>query len=233
VEALGINFGFFLAQVLNFLLIFSILTAVLWRPLISVMEKRKETIEKGLEDARIASEARANAEKDAEAIRNEARSEAQHIVAEAHARAEETNKDIVAEAQKAAEAIRTAARTHTDDERNQLLADMRDQVISLAIAAANHLIGESMDTNKQEEIVNQFFSNVPDKVENLGDEIEVISALPLTDAEKNKIKDVTGASKIEYKVNPDLLGGLVLRAGNRMVDGSVRSNLNALRSELS
>ncbi len=231
-EALGINFGFFLAQVINFLFIFGILTVVLWKPLINVMEKRKETIEKGLEDARIASEARANAEKEAEDIRNQARSEAQQIVAEARSRADESSREVLAEANKEAETIRANARTQAEEERNQLLADMRSQVISLAIAAANNLIGESIDAKKQEEIVNRFFSDLPENVKNLGDEIEVVSALPLTDAEKNQIKQATGASDINYKVDPALLGGLVLRAGDRVVDGSVRSGLSTLSASL-
>lgn len=231
-DALGINFGFFLAQIINFGVIFLLLTAILWRPLINVMEKRKETIEKGLEDARIASEARANAEKDAEEIRNQARTEAQQIVAEARSRADESSREVLAEANQEAEEIRANARAQAEEERNQLLSDMRSQVISLAIAAANHLIGESMDAKKQEEIVNQFFTRLPENVKNLGEQIEVVSALPLTDAEKNKVQDATGASKIDYKVDPALLGGLVLRSGNRVVDGSVRSSLSALSTNL-
>lgn len=127
-EALGINAGFFIAQLINFLIIFFALRAILWKPLINIMEKRSAEIERGLEDARIAGEARANAERDAESIRNEARAEAQKIVAEARGRAEESAKEVMAQAQKDGEDARNAARTQSEEERNQLLADMRNQV---------------------------------------------------------------------------------------------------------
>lgn len=231
-EALGINLGFFIAQLINFMIIYFVLRRLLWKPLITVMEKRSAEIERGLEDARIAGEARANAERDAESIRNEARAEAQKIVGEARGRAEESAKEVMAQAQKDGEDARASARTQAEEERNQLLADMRSQVISLAVAAANHLIGQTIDQKKQSEIVNDFFSAVPDNVKDLGDSIEVVSALPLTDAEKNKVSKATGAKNIEYKVDPKLLGGLILRAGDKVVDGSVRSGLSSLSTRL-
>jgi F-type H+-transporting ATPase subunit b len=232
VEALGINVGFLLVQIANVLVIFLILRFVLWGPLVNALEKRRETIEKGLEDARVAEEARANAEKEADAIKANAQRDAQQTIAEANSRAEEARKGIEAEAQQEADAIRASARADAEAERNQLLADMRSDVISLAIAAANRLIGEGMDEKRQQQIVSDFFSKTPANVKGLGDKIEVVSALPLTDAEKNQVKDATGASEIEYKVDPDLLGGLILRAGDKVVDGSVRSSLTAMSAQL-
>lgn len=231
-EALGINAGFLIAQLINFGVIFLILSMALWGPLTKTLDKRREAIEKGLEDARIAAEARANAEKEADAIRKQAQVDAQKTIAEARAKAEEAGKDVLAAANQDAEALRADSRVKAEDERNQLLADMRSQVISLAIAAANKLIGEGVDTKKQTEIVNDFFSKSPENVSGLGDNIEVVSALPLTDAEKNKVQKATGAKQINYKVDPQLLGGLVIRAGDKVVDGSVRTGLSSLASRL-
>jgi F-type H+-transporting ATPase subunit b len=231
-EALGINAGFLIAQLINFGLVFWALRALLWKPLTAALDRRAEAIEKGLEDSRIAAEARANAEKDAEAIRNEARLEAQKLVAEARSKAEEAGKAVEVEASAEAERIRSEARASAEAERDRLLGEMRSQVISLAIAAANRLIGESLDQKKQTEIVNNFFSKAPDNVKGLGDHIEVVSALPLTDAEKNKVQKATGANQIDYKVDPELLGGLIIRAGDKVVDGSVRSGLSTLAARL-
>ena len=231
-EALGINLGFFIAQIVNITLMYFILRAVIWGPMVNMLEKRRETIEKGLEDARIAAEARDNAEREAEGIIQDARVEAQKIVAEARDRAEDTVKEVQAEAAADADQLRADARAAGEDERNQLLSDMRSQVVSLAIAAANRLIGESMDEKKQTQIVNDFFAKAPANVKNLGKDLEVVSALPLSDKEKTNIKKETGADNIDYKVDPSLLGGLVIRSGDQVVDGSVRSSLTALQSRM-
>ena len=62
-EKLGINLGFLIVQILNFVIILVVLVAWVYKPLMNAMKKRQEKVEQGLEDARIASDARANAEK--------------------------------------------------------------------------------------------------------------------------------------------------------------------------
>ena len=58
---LGINLGYFIFQVLNFSIVLILLYAWAYKPILSMLKKRKETIAHSLEDARIAAEARANA----------------------------------------------------------------------------------------------------------------------------------------------------------------------------
>ena len=62
---------------------------------------------------------------------------------------------------------------------------------------------------------------------------EVTSAHALTDAQldqlKQKLTQREGRTvKLSSKVNPDLLGGLVVTIGSRRIDGSIRSRLNSL-----
>ena len=67
----------------------------------------------------------------------------------------------------------------------------------------------------------------------------VISATELSDAQKNKIVEKLLSStsykefEMNYGVDPDLIGGIVIRIGDRVVDGSVRNKLANLKKELS
>jgi len=65
-DALGINLGFFIAQLINFLIIFGLLAVFGWGPLGRFLDNRSEEIAKGIEDARVAAEARAKAEEEAQ-----------------------------------------------------------------------------------------------------------------------------------------------------------------------
>ncbi|MEK6222987.1 MAG: ATP synthase F0 subunit B, partial [Chloroflexota bacterium] len=87
-EALGINLGYILLQVANFLVLLVILRVWVYKPLINMLTTRRETIAQGLEDARVAAEARANAESEAEKILSNAQSKASDVVREATTRAE-------------------------------------------------------------------------------------------------------------------------------------------------
>jgi len=62
---------------------------------------------------------------------------------------------------------------------------------------------------------------------------EVVSAHPLTDdqvgALKANLKGQTGRDiAVDLSVDPSILGGLVVKVGSRMIDGSIRTKLNTL-----
>jgi len=243
-EGLGINLGYLIVQVFNFLIIFTILVAWVYRPLLNMLRQRRENIAKGLEDARIAAEARENAEKEAEKILAKAQQEASQIVREATGRGEQVQKEIKEAAEVEAVTIREAAQADAGQAKEQALGELRSQVAALAIAAAQKLIGDSLDEKRQHALIEEFFSGVKKGTVVLiegesisGDSAEVTSALPLTKSEQGTVtKDVAGKlgddAKINFQVDPSILGGLIIRVGDKVLDGSVAGKLNDLRQNL-
>src|SRR5436190_23885542 len=158
--ALGINPGFLLIFVLYFLLVMFVMTRWVYQPIITALENRKKKIAQGLEDARVASEARANAEKESAKIIAEAQAEANKRVAEATARAEKAAADVRAAAEEERKRILKSAEDDAALERNRILADLRGQVAALAISATNKVIGEALDEKRQRALIEEFFSGV-------------------------------------------------------------------------
>ena len=66
-----------------------------------------------------------------------------------------------------------------------------------------------------------------------GDKAEVTSALPLTDNEQADIKKKLKAADVVFKVDPTILGGVIVRVGDQVVDDSVASRMSALTESLS
>ena len=242
-EALGINLGFLILQILAFVIILLTLNAWVYQPMLNMMETRKQKIAQGLEDARVAAEARADAEKDAAKITAAAQAEASRIVAEATERAVAAGKDVKAAAETQVARLRESAMAEAQMERNRILGDLRGQVASLAIAAANKLVGEALDEKKQRALLDEFFSGVKSgkvivlsEADFKGEAAEVTSALPLSQAEEESVKkDVlakAGAKDVFFRVDPSILGGLVIRVGDKVLDGSVAGKLEGLRQSL-
>lgn len=229
---LGINAGFLIAQIINFLIIFGALTVFLWRPIVNMLDSRGAKIQKGLEDAQVAANARRNAEAEAETIRANARADISKGVEEGRLRGDEIAKQIEAEARAEAEKIRAEARTSAAAERDQQLAGLRGQIAAISLAATQKLIGAALDEKKAKSLIDGFFTDVPANALKLGGNVEVVSAMPLDDAEKAKAKSSIGADNISFVVDPNILGGLIVRSGDRVVDGSVRSGLNDLGARL-
>ena len=67
---------------------------------------------------------------------------------------------------------------------------------------------------------------------------DVTVAEPLADAHLNALrealKEVSGGRSVDVnvKVDPSIIGGLVVKLGSRMVDGSLRTKLNSIRTRM-
>lgn len=241
---LGINLTFLISQIVNFILLLLVLRLWAWKPILSMLEKRKQTIAQGLEDARVAAEARANAEKEAEGVLAQAQKDAAQVIRAATERAEKVALELKVAAEHEAEAQRKASTAEAEQAKLQHLGELRGQVAALAMAATHKLIGESLDEKRQRALLAEFFSGVKGgKVTVLvgealsGANAEVTTALPLTPEEQETVrKDVLAKIGTEattsFRVDPRILGGMVVRIGDRVVDGSVAGKLDNLRQSL-
>jgi F-type H+-transporting ATPase subunit b len=241
---LGLNLGYLLVQIICFFIIFVVVRAWIVKPLQGLLEKRRQKIAQGLEDSRIAAEARANAGKEAEGVIAEARVQAAHIISEATERTNAAMLEVKAEAEKEIAKEREAALAEVEQERNRMLSDLRGQVAALAIAAAQKLVGEALDERRQRVLLAEFFSGVQSgrvvvlEGEKLaGEKAQVTSALPLTRDEQEKVKSEVVAkmgekAEVEFRVDPAILGGLVVKVGGKVLNSSVGGQLERLRQSL-
>lgn len=234
-EALGINLGFLTVFAISFIVVMSVLTIWVYNPVINILEQRKNKIAQGLEDAKVAAEARANAEKEAGKVIADAQQEANKRVAEASARAEKQAADIRVAAEAERKRIVEAAQDDAKLERDRVLAELRGQIAAMAIAAANKVIGEALDEQRQRALIAEFFSGVKAgkvvvaEASAAGAAAEVTSALPLTADEQAAIKADLKAASVTFKVEPAIMGGLIIRTGDKIVDASVAGKIEGLR----
>ena len=67
---------------------------------------------------------------------------------------------------------------------------------------------------------------------------QVTVAEPLSDSQladlKSSLADATGGKSVEVdmKVDPEIIGGIVVRLGSRMVDASIKTKLNSIRTRM-
>ena len=69
------------------------------------------------------------------------------------------------------------------------------------------------------------------------EQVEVITAIPLDDEDKLRLRERLGAAigkevVLKPEVDSSLIGGIIARIGDRLLDGSTRSKLSALKKEL-
>ncbi len=80
------------------------------------------------------------------------------------------------------------------------------------------------------------YQNMLDSYHNI-ERAEVTTAVPLDDEDRQRLTerlgDIIGKKVIlEHEVDPDLIGGVVVRVAGKLLDGSTRGKLEALKREL-
>ena len=66
---------------------------------------------------------------------------------------------------------------------------------------------------------------------------EVVSAVPLSDAQQSEVADMLARMsgkqvRVTTRTDPQIIGGMVIRVGDQVMDGSARARLQAMRREL-
>lgn len=159
-EKLGINLGFLISQLVNFTLIAVLLTMLLYKPILNMLNQRKERIARSMADVDAARDAAAKAQQEYDRRIAEAQRKAQEIIAQAAQASEKVGAEIKAEAQREADVIRQQAREEATQERAHLLADVQSQIASLSMLATERVLGQAVDTNTQRKLIDQFLAEL-------------------------------------------------------------------------
>lgn len=147
-EAFNLNLKSFLFQLITFVIVLLILRKWVVPKLVETIDRRQQTIEQSLVNARSTEEALANAETRAEEILNKARAQADTALAEA----KDASLDIVAKAEtaaaKRAELIVKEAESLLSEEREKLRIELKAELAGLVADATEKIIHEKLDEKR-------------------------------------------------------------------------------------
>lgn len=157
---LTINLFWIVVAATNFIVFFYIAYRLVLVPVGERLADRRDRIEQGLKDADAARRDREAAADQRAAVLAEARREASDIVARAQKLTDELREKGVAETQVEIERLRANALADIDAERLRALADVRGQVADLALLAAGKVVGETMSSDREKRLVDEFLAQV-------------------------------------------------------------------------
>ena len=152
-----------IAQILNFLFLVFILAKFVYKPLLNVMEARKNKIASDLEAAD-------TAKVEAEAVKSEyaakladARQEAQAIIENARKNAQAAHDKIMAETKAEQDQVVAAAKEAIELEKQKALADVRAQVISLSMMAASKIVEQKLGSEEDKKMAGEIVDSIINK----------------------------------------------------------------------
>jgi len=163
---LNLDPGMMIWAWITFLALLGLLYKFAWKPILSTIEKREQTIQDSLDKAAKANEeAQVLLGKHEEMIRS-AESEAQRMIKENRELAEKSHQEIIEQARLAAQKLVDKAKQEIDKEKESALLALRGEIADLAIEATKKILHESLDENRQRALVNAFLDKMPKSTPN-------------------------------------------------------------------
>ncbi len=157
-----INLSTFVWSFINFFVLLAILNKFLYKPMLQMLEERKQTIAQSMQQAE---QARAEAERIKQEYAEQlaqAKKESQEIIARAERMGEEMREELVQNAKAEAEKTLKAAQEEIAREKAKAVAELREEVAKLAVLAAGKVVGKSITVEDHEKMVKEFIDEVGD-----------------------------------------------------------------------
>ena len=155
---LTINLFWIIAAALNFLVFFGVLYLVVLKPIGATLRERRARIEQGIHDADQARIDRAAGAAAALAELQAARREAREIVERAQKLSQESRTADIAATREELERLRVRASAEIEAEKTRAIADLRAEVANLALDAAGRVVRETMSSERQRRLVEEFLA---------------------------------------------------------------------------
>lgn len=138
----GINWSLLLIQIINFGALLALLTYLLYKPVLKMIDDRKAMIEKGVTDAEAAAKKLTEADSEARVIVGKGAKDAESLVADARARADVKGAEMVRAAEERAVAIQKDAEMRAQEASRAMAKESEKNIARVAMLAAEKILRE-------------------------------------------------------------------------------------------
>ncbi len=140
--AFGIDWRLLLIQAVNFGLLLAVLSYFLYKPVLKMIDERREKIAESVRTAEAAQRRLEEAKTQGEGIVGDAARQAEGLVAAARTRAEGTGSEIVKQAESRADGIMKDAALRAEEARRAALAASEKDIARAAMLAAEKILSQ-------------------------------------------------------------------------------------------
>lgn len=155
IHQLGIDWKLLLAQIVNFVILLFLLKKFLYKPLINLMNNRRQKIVEGLEKAKRGEEEFQKIQELRERELAKIQKEAEAIIAKAKEAGDKKQQEILKQAEEKTKKIVEEARGRIEIEKEKMLKEVRQDIANLVVAATEKILEEKMDSQREKKLVDQ------------------------------------------------------------------------------
>lgn len=142
VTAFGLDWRLLVIQGVNFAVLLAALSYFLYRPVMNLIDERREKIAEGVRAAEEASRKLADAKKESDEMVGGAAREAEQLVAVARTRADEKGTEILRAAEERAQSVLKDAQARAEEAKRLALQESSKEIARAAVLAAEKILRE-------------------------------------------------------------------------------------------
>jgi F-type H+-transporting ATPase subunit b len=158
------DFGLLFWQLLTFIAVFFVLSKFAWKPIMTGLKEREESIESALSEARKAKEEMSSLKADNEKLLVEARKEKDKMLQEAQHMANTLIQDAKDRTVKETNAMINAAREEIEISKEAALAELKNYLASTSLEIAEKVIRKNLSTDAaQQQLVKDLLASPSSK----------------------------------------------------------------------
>lgn len=152
---LGIDWHILLAQIVNFAILLAVLGKFVYKPVMKMLDERKEGTVKAIEREEFSRKKLLEAEADREKILAQARVESQKLIDEAKQDGEEMQKKLLIAAKEEIAKLKADADKRLANDKVKLMHEARRELGAVVVAAVESALGDALDERTQGRMVEQ------------------------------------------------------------------------------
>jgi F-type H+-transporting ATPase subunit b len=154
-KAFGANWSLFISQVISFLIVAFLLHRFAYKPILKVLEARRQEIAQGLANAEQIKKQLAEAEASRQKTLTEANTQANKLIEEARAVAAKVQEQETQRAIATAEQIIAKAREAAALDHQRMLTELRKEVGQLVVRTTAQVAGKVLTVDDQKRLVDE------------------------------------------------------------------------------
>lgn len=160
-RTLGLDWKLLLVQLLNFGILIVVLSVLVYRPLLRLVDDRRERIRKSMEDAKAVENTRREMDEFRATELRKIDAEMGKYLENAKTQAETVKREILGNAEKEATALLSKAKQQMDDERGRMVRELQGSLASVVVKMAEKVISRSFTKEDQQRLLKDVEKDVP------------------------------------------------------------------------
>lgn len=155
VQALGLDGKLLAAQIINFVILALVLRQFVYKPLMGLLEKRRQTIEQSLTKAEEIEKQSALFSVEHQKRIEASKAEAAAMIDNAKKATDEMRAEIQTQAQADADRILSKAREEIANQKETMLIELKQEVGALVVSATAKILGKELDAKTQSKLIDE------------------------------------------------------------------------------